>query len=317
MATEANIGTKPLVAENALELICNTPLVKINRLVGPGMANVYGKLESMNPGGSVKDRICFSMITDAEEKNLINKDTVIVEPTSGNTGIGLALVCAVKGYRLILTMPDTMSVERRHLLKRYGAELVLTPGSEGMKGAIAKAQEIQSENKNSFMPQQFANPANPKIHRETTAKEIIKALDGKVDAFVSGVGTGGTITGCGEVLKGHNPNVIICAVEPTTSAVLSGEAPGKHKIQGIGAGFVPDVLNREAFNEIIKVEDKDAWDMALRMAKEEGVLSGISSGAIMWAALKIAKKLGPGKNVVAVVCDTGERYLSMDESFAS
>ncbi len=313
--TQTKARTKPLVAQNALELISNTPLVKINKLGGAQMANVYGKLESMNPGGSVKDRICFSMIRDAEEKGLIKKDTVIVEPTSGNTGIGLALVCAVKGYKLILTMPETMSVERRQLLKRYGAELVLTPGAEGMKGAIAKAKEIAEQNKNSFIPQQFANPANPKIHRETTAEEIWEALDGKVDAFISGVGTGGTITGCGEVFKKRNPKVRIVAVEPKTSPVLSGGAPGRHKIQGIGAGFVPDVLNRGIIDDIIQVEDQDAWKTALEMASKEGLLGGISAGANVWAALQVARELGPGKNVVTVICDTGERYLSMDEAF--
>jgi cysteine synthase A len=304
-----------MVAESVLDLIGNTPLVRINKIIGKDCATIYGKHEGFNPGGSVKDRICFSMISDAEEKGLIDKNTVIVEPTSGNTGIGLALVCAVKGYRLILTMPDTMSVERRKLLSRYGAELVLTPGAEGMKGAINKAEEIASSEANSFMPQQFANPANPKIHRETTAEEIWEALDGKVDAFVSGVGTGGTITGVGEVLKKRNPNIKIVAVEPTTSAVLSGEQPGKHKIQGIGAGFIPEVVNRSIIDEIIKVGDMEAWDMMKRLAKEEGLLSGISTGAIMHAAIQVAKKLGPGKNVVSVVCDTGDRYLSMDEKF--
>jgi len=314
---ESNRRTKPMLAASVLELICNTPLVRLNKLANSGMATIYGKLESMSPGGSVKDRICLSMINDAEEKGLLNKDTVIIEPTSGNTGIGLALVCAVKGYRLILTMPDTMSVERRHLLKRFGAELVLTPGAEGMKGAIQKAQAILNEHKNSFMPQQFANPANPKIHRETTAEEILQALDGKVDAFVSGVGTGGTITGCGEVFKKKNPAIKIVAVEPKNSPVLSGGSPGKHRIQGIGAGFVPDIVNRQVIDQVITVDDNDAWDTALQLAKEEGILSGISTGAIFWAAFQVAKELGPGKNVVAVVCDTGERYLSMDEVFQS
>ncbi len=306
---------KPAVANNMLELISNTPLVKLNRLTGPGMATIYGKLESFNPGGSVKDRICFSMIRDAEEKGLINKDTVIVEPTSGNTGIGLALVCAVKGYKLILTMPETMSVERRHLLKRYGAELVLTPGSEGMKGAIAKAKEIAAENKNSFMPQQFANPANPKIHRETTAEEIWEALDGKFDAFVAGVGTGGTVTGCGEVFKKRNPKIKIVTVDPDTSPVLSGGQPGKHKIQGMGAGFVPEVLNRGILDQVIRIKDQEAWQTMLALAEKEGILSGISTGANIFAALQVAKELGSGKVVVAIICDTGERYLSMDEAF--
>ncbi|MBI3306953.1 MAG: cysteine synthase A [Candidatus Omnitrophica bacterium] len=313
--TQVKSKNKPLVAENALELICNTPLVKINKMVPPGSATVYGKLESFSPGYSVKDRICLSMIRDAEEKGLINKSSVIVEPTSGNTGIGLALVCAVKGYRLILTMPDTMSVERRQLLKRFGAELVLTPGAEGMKGAIAKAKEIAGQEKNSFIPQQFANPANPKIHRETTAEEIWDALDGKFDAFISGIGTGGTITGCGEVFKKRNPKIKIIALEPKNSAVLSGNPPGKHKIQGIGAGFIPEVLNRNIIDEVITVEDQDAWQTSLALAAKEGILGGISTGAACWAAIKVAKELGPDKTVVAIFPDTGERYLSMDEVF--
>ena len=313
--TASKLRTKPILAKDVLELVCNTPLVRLNKLAGSGMAAVYGKLESFSPGYSVKDRICLSMIRDAEEKGIINKDTVVVEPTSGNTGIGLAMVCAVKGYRLILTMPETMSVERRHLLKRFGAELVLTPGAEGMKGAIKKAEEITTQNKNSFMPQQFNNPANPKIHRETTAEEIWEALDGKFDAFISGVGTGGTITGCGEVFKKRNPKIKIIALEPVTSPVLSGGAPGKHKIQGIGAGFVPEILNRGVIDQVITVEDMDAWNTSLALAKEEGILGGISTGAACWAALKVAKELGPGKTVVAIFPDTGERYLSMDEVF--
>ena len=315
IATPIKSRTKPLAAKDALELICNTPLVRINKLVTPGMAAVYGKLESFSPGGSVKDRICLSMVRDAEEKGLIRKETVIVEPTSGNTGIGLALVCAVKGYKLILTMPDTMSVERRHLLKRFGAELVLTPGAEGMKGAIAKAKEIAAENKDSFIPQQFANPANPKIHRETTAEEIWEALDGHFDAFISGVGTGGMITGCGEVFKKKNPKIQIIALEPKNSSVLSGGMPGKHKIQGIGAGFVPDVLNRNVIDRVMLVEDQDAWKTSLELASKEGILGGISTGAACWAALQVARELGAGKSVVAIFPDTGERYLSMDEVF--
>lgn len=314
-ATQTKSRTKPLAAKDVLELICNTPLVRINKLVTPGMASVYGKLESFSPGGSVKDRICLSMIRDAEEKGLIRKETVIVEPTSGNTGIGLALVCAVKGYKLILTMPDTMSVERRHLLKRFGAELVLTPGAEGMKGAIAKAKEIAVENKDSFIPQQFANPANPKIHRETTAEEIWEALDGHFDAFISGVGTGGTITGCGEVFKKKNPKIQVIALEPKNSPVLSGGTPGKHKIQGIGAGFVPDVLNRNVIDRVMLVEDQDAWQTSLELAAKEGILGGISTGAACWAALQVARELGAGKSVVAIFPDTGERYLSMDDVF--
>ncbi len=315
MTLTAKSRTKPLVANNILDLICNTPLVKLNKVVSPGMANVYGKLEGFTPGGSVKDRIALSMIRDGEEKGLVKKDTVIVEPTSGNTGIGLALVCAVKGYRLILTMPETMSVERRQLLKRYGAELVLTPGDQGMKGAIAKANELLKENPNSFMPQQFANPANPKIHRETTAEEIWEALDGKIDAFVAGVGTGGTVTGCGEVFKKRNPKIKIVAVEPTASPVISGGQPGKHRIQGIGAGFVPEVLNRDVLDEVIKIEDMEAWSMLMALAEKEGILSGISTGANVTAALKVAKELGAGKNVVTIICDTGDRYLSMDDRF--
>ena len=317
LSAQSKPRTKPVIAQNALELIGNTPLVRLNKLTSPESAAVYGKLESMNPGGSVKDRICLSMISDAEEKGLLKKDTVIIEPTSGNTGIGLALVCAVKGYRLILTMPETMSVERRQLLKRFGAELVLTPGAEGMKGAIAKAKELQNQYPNSFIPQQFANPANPKIHRETTAEEIWTALDGKIDAFVSGVGTGGTITGCGEVFKKRNPNIKIVAIEPKNSPVLSGGQPGRHKIQGIGAGFVPDIFNRQVVDRIMTVEDMDAWTTMLELAKKEGILSGISTGAIFWGAFQVARELGPGKNVVAEICDTGERYLSMDEAFKS
>jgi cysteine synthase len=316
MSTTAKARTKPMIAKNVLELIANTPLVKLNRLTTPDMATVYGKLESFSPGYSVKDRIGLSMIQDAEEKGLINKDTVIVEPTSGNTGIALALVCAVKGYRLILTMPETMSMERRQILKRFGAELVLTPGAEGMKGAIAKAKEIAEQNKsNSFMPQQFANPANPKIHRETTAEEIWEATDGKFDAFISGVGTGGTITGCGEVFKKKNPKIKIIALEPATSPVLAGGAPGKHKIQGLGAGFIPEIVNRNVIDEVIAVTDQDAWQTMLQLASKEGILGGISTGCAAWAALKVAKELGPGKTVVAIFPDTGERYLSMDEVF--
>ncbi len=315
MTTTVKAHAKPAVAGSMLDLIFNTPLIKINKLTTPDMANLYGKLESFSPGYSVKDRICYNMILDAEKKGLLKKDTQIVEPTSGNTGIGLALVCAVRGYKLILTMPETMSVERRQLLKRFGAELVLTPGAEGMKGAIKKAEEICAQNANSFMPQQFNNPANPQVHRETTAEEIWDALDGKIDAFVSGVGTGGTITGCGEVFKKRNPKIKIYAIEPKNSPVLSGGQPGRHKIQGIGAGFVPQVLNRGVVDEVIQVEDQISWETSLQMAKEEGILCGISSGAILWGAQQVAKKLGAGKNVVFIICDTGERYLSMDDAF--
>lgn len=307
--------TKPMIAKTALELIGNTPLVKLNRLVTPDMAEVYGKHEGFNPGGSVKDRICLNMIEDAERKGLLSKDSVIVEPTSGNTGIGLALVCAVKGYRLILTMPETMSVERRQLLMRYGAELVLTSGDLGMRGAVDKAAEIAKATPNSFIPQQFVNPANPEIHRRTTAEEIWEAMEGHFDAFVAGVGTGGTITGCGQVFKQRNPDILITAVEPGNSPVLSGGNPGKHKIQGIGAGFIPEVLDRKVIDRIIQVGDQDAWDTMLSLAIKEGILSGISTGAIFYAAFQVAKELGPGKKVVAVICDTGDRYLSMDEKF--
>lgn len=318
MTSKKDLGRKPAMVQSVLELISNTPLVRLRKMVDPRtMADVYGKMESFNPGGSVKDRICLSMIEDAEQKKLIDKETTIIEPTSGNTGIGLALVCAVKGYRLVLTMPESMSIERRKLLSRYGAELVLTPADQGMKGAIQKAQELLNERPKSFMPQQFANPANPQVHRETTAEEIWQALDGKFDAFVAGVGTGGTVTGCGEIFKKRNPKIKIIAVEPKSSPVLSGGEPGKHRIQGIGAGFVPEVLNRLILDEVVQVDDHDAWNVALELAKKEGILSGVSTGAIFWAAFKIARELGPGKKVVAIVCDTGERYLSVDDNFKS
>ncbi|MBI4114947.1 MAG: cysteine synthase A [Candidatus Omnitrophica bacterium] len=308
---------KPSIGKNTVELIGNTPLVRLNKIIPSSSATVYAKLESMNPGGSVKDRICLSMIQDAEEKGLINKDTVIIEATSGNTGVGLALICAVKGYKLILTMPDSMSFERQHLLRRFGAELVLTPALELMKGAVDKAQELARKYKNSFMPQQFNNPANPKIHRETTAEEIWEALDGKFDAFVAGVGTGGTITGCGEVFKQRNPKIKIVAVEPKRSPVLSGGEPGYHRIQGIGAGFVPQVLNRKVIDQIIQVEDEVAWETSIAIAREEGILAGISCGAACWVAKQVAKEFGPGKTVVVIFPDTGERYLTSAEEFGS
>ena len=307
--------TKPAKAEDTLQLIGNTPLVKLRKLAGPESAHVYAKMESMNPGGSVKDRICLSMIRDGEEKGLLKKDSVIIEATSGNTGIGLALIASVKGYRLILTMPDSMSFERQQLLKKFGAELTLTPALEGMKGAVEKSEELARKNKNSFTPQQFANPANPKIHRETTAEEIWEALDGKFDAFVAGVGTGGTITGCGEVFKQKNPRIRIVAVEPKRSPVLSGGEPGYHRIQGIGAGFVPQVLNRQVIDQIVQVEDETAWETSIALARAEGILVGISSGAICSAALSIAKELGSAKTVVTIFPDTGERYLSSAEEF--
>jgi cysteine synthase A len=306
---------KTEVAKNVLELIGNTPIVRLNRIVKHGMAQILAKLESFNPGGSVKDRICLSMIEDAENKGLIEPGSTIIEPTSGNTGIGLAMVCAVKGYRCILTMPETMSLERIYILKSYGAEVVLTPGVEGMTGSIKKAEQLLKKIPNSFMPQQFKNSANPQIHRKTTAKEILEAIDSKIDAFVAGVGTGGTITGVGEVLKKKNPNIKIVAVEPKTSAVLSGESPGPHKIQGIGAGFIPDVLNRGIIDEIIKVDDNDAFRTSRKLAKEEGIFCGISAGAAVWASLKVAEELGKDKVIVVILPDTGERYFSMEQYF--
>ena len=299
------------IAKDSTELIGNTPLVRLNRITEGLKAEVVAKLESFNPVHSVKDRIGVSMIVDAEEKGLIKKDTVIVEPTSGNTGIALAFVCAARGYKLILTMPDTMSSERRQLLSIFGAQLVLTPGAEGMPGAVRKAEQLVADNPNYFMPQQFKNPANPEIHRLTTAEEIWRDTDGKVDILVSGVGTGGTITGVAEVIKQRKPQFRAVAVEPVDSPVLSGGKPGKHKIQGIGAGFVPDVLRLGLVDEIIKVTNEDAGATARRLAKEEGILAGISSGAATWAALEVAKRPENKERLIVVVLpDTGERYLS-------
>ena len=300
------------VAHSPLELVGHTPVVRLNRIPGKDDAEIWAKLENFNPGGSVKDRICLAMIEGAEKSGRIKPGDTIVEPTSGNTGIGLALVAAVKGYNLILTMPDTMSEERRSLLVAYGAKLVLTPDTRGMHGAIAKAEELCRENPRYFMPQQFSNPANPEMHYRTTGPELMEQLP-KIDAFVSGVGTGGTISGAGRYLHEHSKNqVLVVAVEPANSPVLSGGEPGFHKIQGIGAGFVPKNLDSQAYNEIIKVSDEDAGEFSRRLAREEGILVGISSGANCCAALQIAQRLGKGKVVAVVFCDTGERYLTTD-----
>ncbi|UQZ48165.1 cysteine synthase A [Bacillus sp. PK3-037] len=298
------------VANSITELIGNTPIVKLNRLVDENSADVYLKLEYMNPGSSVKDRIGLAMIEAAEKEGKLKAGDTIIEPTSGNTGIGLAMVAAAKGLKAILVMPDTMSMERRNLLRAYGAELVLTPGAEGMKGAIKKAEEL-AEKHGYFVPQQFNNPSNPEIHRQTTGKEIVEQFgDDQLDAFVAGIGTGGTITGAGEVLKEAYPSVKIYAVEPSDSPVLSGGKPGPHKIQGIGAGFVPDILNTEVYDEIFPVKNEEAFEFARRAAREEGILGGISSGAAIYAAIEVAKKLGKGKKVLAIIPSNGERYLS-------
>jgi cysteine synthase A len=302
------------IVQDVTQLIGDTPLVRLNRVVPEGSAEIYVKLEYQNPGASVKDRIAISMIEVAEQQGLIKPGVnTIVEPTSGNTGIGLAMVAAAKGYRAILVMPETMSIERRNLLRAYGAELVLTPGSEGMNGSVKKAEEIAKENPSYFLPQQFKNQANVKVHRETTGPEIVEAinsLDGKLDAFISGIGTGGTISGAGEVLKKNFPNIKIYAVEPAASPLLSGGGPGPHKIQGIGANFIPEILNREIYDHVLTVENEEAFETARAVAKKEGLLVGISSGAAIFAALKVAKELGEGKRVVAIVPSNGERYLS-------
>ncbi len=301
----------PKIADSLTQLVGNTPLLRLHKVTRGTYGDVVVKIERNNPWGSVKDRIGLYMIEEAERQGLINKDTVIIEPTSGNTGVALAGVCATKGYRLILTMPDTFSVERRKLLAAIGAELVLTPGEKGMKGAIARAEELSQEIPNSFIPQQFTNPANPKAHRETTAVEIWEDTDGKVDIVIGGVGTGGTVTGVGEIIKGVKPELKVVAVEPTDSPVLSGGSPGPHKIQGIGAGFVPGVLDTEVIDEIVKVSNDQAFEMARALAKEEGLLVGISSGAAIHAALEVARRPeNRGKLIVVVAPDSGERYLS-------
>jgi len=297
------------VANSVYELIGRTPIVKLNRLVDEDSAEIYLKLEFMNPGSSVKDRIALAMIEDSEKKGLIKPGDTIIEPTSGNTGIGLAMVAAAKGYKSILVMPETMSIERRNLLRAYGAELVLTPGPEGMGGAIRKADELAKEN-GYFVPQQFNNIANPEVHRLTTGPEIVEQMGDQLDAFISGVGTGGTISGAGAVLKEAYPRINIVAVEPEDSPVLSGGKPGPHKIQGIGAGFIPETLNTDIYDEIVKIKNDDAMETARKVAKEEGILVGISSGAAISAALLVAKKLGKGKKVLAIIPSNGERYLS-------
>jgi cysteine synthase len=311
----APIGTRPLIAESVLDLVGNTPLVHLKRVIGAGTADVFAKLESMNPAGSVKDRIALAMIEDAERHGRLEAGATIVEPTSGNTGIGLAMVAAAKGYHLILTMPDDMSLERRKLLSRFGAELILTPRAEGMTGAVRVAQTLIRQHPEYFMPQQFENAANPEIHRRTTAREIMNALGGRrPDAFVAGVGTGGTITGVGQVLKREWPEVLIVAVEPAASPLLSGGRARPHGIQGIGASFVPSVLDRAVVDEVVTITDEDAMDMSLCLARQEGLLVGISAGANVRAARQIAERLGPGKTVVTVLPDTGERYLSVEIS---
>jgi len=300
------------IYNDVTELIGKTPLLKLNKMTGDSDNTVLIKLERNNPGGSIKDRICLNMIKRAEEEGKLKAGGTIVEPTSGNTGIGLALIAAARGYKVILTMPDSMSLERRKLLKAYGAEIILTPGVEGMNGAIKKAEELLEKGNNIFMPQQFENPANPETHEKTTAREIWEDTDGKIDYFIAGVGTGGTLTGTGRALKELVPEIRVIAVEPTSSAVISGENPGPHKIQGIGAGFIPGVLDTELIDEVIKIEDETALETSRRAAKEEGILLGISSGAAIAAALKIAKKVGKDKTIVVIAPDTGERYLSTE-----
>jgi cysteine synthase A len=309
------VTTPSRVHKEITELIGSTPLVRLNRMSREGSATIYAKVESFNPGGSVKDRICLNMINEAERQGRLKPGGTIVEPTSGNTGIGLALISAVRGYKLILVMPESMSMERASLLSSYGAQLVLTAAWEGMKGSIKEAESIVAQNPSYFMPDQFSNPANPAIHRRTTAVEIWDGLNGKIDAFVAAVGTGGTITGCGEVFKERNAAVQVIAVEPAGSPVLSGGDPGPHKIQGIGAGFVPKVLNRSILDRVVTVTDDEAYQTTKLLSKKEGLLVGISAGANVFAAQKVADELGPGKNVVTVLPDTGERYISIEKYF--
>ncbi|MCK5226013.1 MAG: cysteine synthase A [Planctomycetes bacterium] len=300
------------VLKNIMDTIGHTPLVQINKLA-PENSTILAKIESFNPCGSIKDRIALSMIEQAEKKGLVKKDTIIIEPTSGNTGIGLACICAVKEYKLILTMPESMSIERRKLLKLFGAEIILTPAELEMTGAIEKADEFIAKNPNSFMPQQFSNPANPEIHRQTTAKEILKDTGGQIDIFIAGVGTGGTLTGCGQVLKKYNKNLKVIAVEPKDSPVLSGGKPGSHKIQGIGAGFVPEILDTKIIDEVVQISNKDAIKTARLLAAKEGILAGISCGAAMKAAIEIAqRKENKEKTIVVILPDTGERYISTE-----
>jgi cysteine synthase A len=306
------VGAQERIADSVLDLIGNTPLVRLERIRPAGSAEIVGKVESQNPGGSVKDRIALSMIEDAERRGVIKPGDTVVEPTSGNTGIGLALVGAVKGYKVILTMPDDYSAERRRLLQRFGAQLVLTPAIEGMTGAVFAAEDLVRKNPHYFMPQQFNNPANPEVHRRTTAMEILRDTGGRLDAFVAGVGTGGTITGVGEVLKREVPGIHLTAVEPARSQVLAGAKPGLHGIQGIGASFVPSVLNREIYDELVAVRDEDAIETTKKLGRAEGLLVGISAGANVFAALAVAKRLGEGKRVVTILPDTGERYLSVN-----
>jgi cysteine synthase A len=314
-----HVPTQPLSAQSLLQLVGGSPLVRLRRLVPPGAAQVLAKCEQQNPGGSVKDRIALAMIEDAEARGLIRPgESIIVEPTSGNTGIGLALCCAVKGYKLVLTMPESMSLERRSLLAAYGAELILTPERLDMAGAVERAEQLTREDSRYYMPQQFRNPANPAVHRRTTGPEIVAqlgALQLRADAFVAGVGTGGTITGVGQVLKAAYPGARVIAVEPAASPVLSGGKPGLHRIQGIGAGFVPEILDRGLLDEVRVVNDRDAYQRKVQLARREGLLVGISAGAAVHVALEVARELGEGKTVITVLCDTGERYFSLDEFF--